>query len=76
MTFASDCALTDVVKENPRAIRPNTQVIGGVAQLKEHMKNILVDAQNGNLSSPTLNNDSLKVFLKDALIPAQQNVVA
>ena len=69
LTFALDCALTDVVKENPGAISPDTPVIDEVGQLK----NILVDALNGNPSSPTLNNDSFKVFLKDALIPAPQN---
>ena len=69
LTSALISTLTDVVRENERDIRPATQVIGEVAELRSRMKSILVDALNDNPFSPTLNNDSLRKFLKDALIP-------
>ena len=56
LTSALIPTLTDVVKENTRAILPNSEVIGKSDELRNSVKGILAD---GNPSSPTLNHDSL-----------------
>ena len=69
LTSALIPTLTDVVKENTRAILPNSEVIGESDELRNSMKGILADALRHNSSSPTLNYGSLKEIIKRALLP-------
>ena len=67
--------LTDVVKVNEMTILPASQVIEQHDVLKDSMKRVLVDALNCNPSSPSLNNERLKVIIESALIPQNPPVV-